>query len=192
MRASLAVLQRHATSGEFHDRKAGCLSCRSSWAKIYRVSENSYLGWWMKNRGMTSFFLRRSLWRWKFDLGDATGWRIFEKPLRIRLVRLGNTLQRFRYLYRFWLIFFKNHKETIENIVLNSDSFWGFLLFPLKVFKSVDPLRVNLNRSMFFLWSLCGLFFNLRIKEWSITQKSLDETWLIVFRSGYRSAINFF
>jgi extradiol dioxygenase family protein len=77
------------------------LAADQGWAKIYRVSENSYLGLVDEKRGMNSFS-EDKLVEVKFDLGDATGWEEYLEKTAKDSTRPTGTFRDFGgYLYRF-------------------------------------------------------------------------------------------
>jgi len=77
------------------------LSADQGWAKIYRVSENSYLGLVDEKRGMNSFS-EEKLVEVKFDLQDPQGWEEYLKNTLADSVRADRTFRDLgRYLFRF-------------------------------------------------------------------------------------------
>ncbi|HAZ25090.1 MAG TPA: hypothetical protein DCY95_11085 [Algoriphagus sp.] len=77
------------------------LSADQGWAKIYRVSENSYLGLVDEKRGMNSF-AEEKLVEVKFDLKDANGWEEYLEKTSVDSTRIKNTFKDLGgYLFRF-------------------------------------------------------------------------------------------
>jgi len=77
------------------------LSADQGWAKIYRVSENSYLGLVDEKRGMNSFS-EEKLVEVKFDLQDPQAWEEYLKNTLGDSVRTERTFRDLgRYLFRF-------------------------------------------------------------------------------------------
>jgi catechol-2,3-dioxygenase len=78
------------------------LSADQGWAKIYRVSENSYLGLVDEKRGMNSFSDQK-LVEVKFDLEDAKGWEEYLNKTSKDSTRVAGTFKDLGgYLYRFF------------------------------------------------------------------------------------------
>jgi catechol 2,3-dioxygenase-like lactoylglutathione lyase family enzyme len=77
------------------------LSADQGWAKIYRVSENSYLGLVDEKRGMNSFS-EEKLVEVKFDLQDPQGWEEYLKNTLGDSVRAERTFRDLgSYIFRF-------------------------------------------------------------------------------------------
>ncbi|WP_439473451.1 VOC family protein [Algoriphagus formosus] len=77
------------------------LSADQGWAKIYRVSENSYLGLVDEKRGMNSFS-EEKLVEVKFDLKDPQGWEEYLKNTQADSVRADRTFRDLgSYIFRF-------------------------------------------------------------------------------------------
>jgi len=77
------------------------LSADQGWAKIYRVSENSYLGLVDEKRGMNSFS-EEKLVEVKFDLQDPQSWEEYLKNTLADSVRTERTFRDLGgYLFRF-------------------------------------------------------------------------------------------
>lgn len=77
------------------------LSADQGWAKIYRVSGNSYLGLVDEKRGMNSF-AEKKLVEVRFDLKDAKGWEKYLENASEDSARAVGTLKdRGGYLFRY-------------------------------------------------------------------------------------------
>ena len=68
------------------------LSADQGWAKIYRVSENSYLGLVDEKRGMNSF-AEEKLVEVKFNLKDAKAWEEYLEKTSVDSTRIKNTFK---------------------------------------------------------------------------------------------------
>jgi len=78
------------------------LSADQGWAKIYKASENSYLGLVDEKRGMNTF-AEKKLVEVKFDLGDAKGWEEYLKKTSKDSTRVAGTFKDLAgYLFRFF------------------------------------------------------------------------------------------
>jgi len=77
------------------------LSADQGWAKIYKVSENSYLGLVDEKRGMNSFS-EEKLVEVKFDLEDAKGWEEYLLETGLDSIRVRSTFKDLGgYLFRY-------------------------------------------------------------------------------------------
>ncbi|MEN2281784.1 VOC family protein [Algoriphagus sp. SE2] len=77
------------------------LSADQGWAKIYRVSENSYLGLVDEKRGMNNF-TEEKLVEVKFDLDDSQGWEAYINKNSKDSTRMMGTFRDLgSYLFRF-------------------------------------------------------------------------------------------
>ena len=77
------------------------LTTDQGWAKLYRVSENSYLGLVDEKRGMNTFSAEK-LVEVKFDLEGAKGWEEYLVKTSNDSTRIGGTFKdRGGYLFRF-------------------------------------------------------------------------------------------
>jgi catechol 2,3-dioxygenase-like lactoylglutathione lyase family enzyme len=77
------------------------LSADQGWAKIYKVSENSYLGLVDEKRGMNSFS-EEKLAEVKFNLEDAKGWEEYLLETGLDSIRVRSTFKDLGgYLFRY-------------------------------------------------------------------------------------------
>ncbi len=77
------------------------LSADQGWAKIYRLSENSYIGLVDEKRGMNTFS-EEKLVEVKFDLNDPDGWEAYLKMNENDTTRQAGTFRDLgKYLFRF-------------------------------------------------------------------------------------------
>jgi hypothetical protein len=78
------------------------LTADQGWAKIYKVSENSYLGLVDEKRGMNSFS-EEKLVEVKFDLEDEKGWEEYLNKTSKDSTRVAGTFKDLGgYLFRFF------------------------------------------------------------------------------------------